>query len=309
MPLDPYIASKLSLMENIDFHAMTDDMVTRMTEFYQDPEPWLPGDDVRVADTTVQGPHGLVPCRVYRPESSASTALVWAHGGGFATGDLDMLEAHMVSAELCRRAGIVVVSVDYRLAQNGVRYPIPVDDVHAVVTAALDGEFDVSAELTRVSVGGASAGAALALAAALRTVGSGRRLDALLLAYPLAHFPSPGLDPDVDEELNVLPRSLRTPASNVEWMVRNYVGRISAVPVDAIPGDGQLAGLPPTRIVVSEYDDLRASAELLYRQLQDAAVEVETYTAVGMPHGHLNRSASLPEVARSLDFFAEAFDA
>ena len=71
---------------------------------------------------TIPGPHGDIPLRVYPATATATgtgaaplPALVWAHGGGFAWGDLDMPEAHWVSQQLAAR-GITVVSVDYRLA-------------------------------------------------------------------------------------------------------------------------------------------------------------------------------------------------
>lgn len=307
MPLDLYLASKLHLMENLNFHQMDEDMNSRMAEFYRDPEPWSPPVDVTVTEHSLPGPHGPVPYRAYQPSEATGSVLVWAHGGGFAAGNLDMLEAHMVSAELAHRAGAVVISVDYRLAQNNVLYPVPIDDVHAVAVAALKNDLDIGVAAENVAIGGASAGAALAMAAALRIRDNGPgSLSALLLAYPLAHFPNPGLAPDVSEKLSVLPASLRTPAGNVEWMVKNYVGRLTDIPADAIPGSAQLSGLPPTRIVVSEYDDLRSSAELLHRQLEESEVPVTSYLAEGMPHGHLNRGTSLPEVGRSLDFFAGA---
>ncbi|MFE4948631.1 alpha/beta hydrolase fold domain-containing protein [Leifsonia sp. NPDC056665] len=309
MPLDPYLASKLHLMENMNFHQMDEDMIARMTEFYQDSEPWRLPASLDIVDASIPGPHGPVPYRRYVPESPTGTALVWAHGGGFATGDLDMLEAHLVAAELAVRAQAIVFSVDYRLAQNDVRYPVPVDDVHAVLIAALQGEVETPKPLSKVAIGGASAGAALALAAALRAKSDGApAVSAILLAYPLAHFPSPGLSTEISAELAVLPESLRIPAGNVEWMVQNYLGRITCVPADAIPGAAQLAGLPPVSVVAAEYDDLRASAELLDRQLEASAVPVRFYLAAGMVHGYLNRSTSLSEVVKSLDFFAEALN-
>jgi acetyl esterase/lipase len=86
--------------------------------------------------------------------------------------------------------------------------------------------------------------------------------------------------------------------------VRNYVGRLTALPPDALPGAAVLDGLAPTTLVLAEYDDLRASGDLLTRQLEECGVPVRAYRAAGMLHGHLNRSASLEEVDRSLDFFA-----
>jgi acetyl esterase/lipase len=83
------------------------------------------------------------------------------------------------------------------------------------------------------------------------------------------------------------------------------VGRISDVPRDALPGAARLDGLSRTRICISEYDDLRASAELLERQLREVGVPVESYLARGMTHGHLNHSPTIAEVSASLDFLAK----
>jgi acetyl esterase len=304
MSFDPVLAQKLHLMENINFHALDADALTRMDEFYRDPEPWSAPADVEISEDAAPGPHGLVPLRVYRPSGPVSgRGLVWAHGGGFASGDLDMGEAHIVSAELASRSGAVVISVGYRLAVGGVRHPVPVDDVHAAALWALDG----GASAALFSIGGASAGAALALATAQRLVAAGdERLTGLLLAYPFAHFPNPALDSEVTSELAILPSSLRFPAANIEWMVQNYTGSLCDVSADAMPGGGRMTGLPPASIVVSEYDDLRSSAELLERQFTAAQVPVTSYLAKGMPHGHLNRSPVFAEVEHSLEFFAQA---
>ncbi|MFI5938219.1 alpha/beta hydrolase fold domain-containing protein [Actinoplanes sp. NPDC051494] len=141
----------------------------------------------------------------------------------------------------------------------------------------------------------ASAGAALALATAVRARDTGRRTpDVLLLAYPFVHFPVPTLGLD------------RTLAS-IEDMVRNYVGRISDLPPDALPGAARLDALAPTHILLSEHDDLRPSGELLGRQLREAGVPVTTHLARGTTHGHLNRPADHPEgVEQSLVYLAGA---
>ncbi len=310
MPFDPKLSEKLHLMEGIDFMNLRKEDLARMDEFYRDPQPWTPPSDVDIADDTAPGPHGPVPVRIYRPtQGKSGRALVWVHGGGFASGDLDMLEAHMVSAELAARSGAVVFSVGYRVAANGVQYPVPLDDVQAAWHWVATG-YPVAAgseNFTSVALGGASAGAALALATAQRLRDSGEATPAaLLLAYPFLHYPNPALDPDVSAELAVLPSTLRFPPSNIEWMVRNYVGRLSNVPADAMPGNGSMGGLPDVRLVVSEYDDLRSSAELFERQLAEVGVPVKRHLAEGMPHGHLNRGPSLPAVTGSLDFFAQS---
>ncbi|MFI1890795.1 alpha/beta hydrolase fold domain-containing protein, partial [Streptomyces jumonjinensis] len=87
-------------------------------------------------------------------------------------------------------------------------------------------------------------------------------------------------------------------------MVRDYVGRLTDLPPAAMPGAAKLDRLPATGIVLSEYDDLRPSGDLLARQLAEVGVPVRTYLAAGMPHGHLDRTPALKEVDRSLDFLA-----
>ncbi|MFB9662791.1 alpha/beta hydrolase [Glycomyces mayteni] len=272
-------------------------------------EPFAEGpwdtSGLAVEDTAVDGPHGPVPVRAYRPEGELGGAILWAHGGGFRHGDLDMPEGHVVAAELARRAQALVVSVDYRLADGETTlYPVPIDDVHAAWTwlAGLGELADLP-----IGIGGASAGGALAASAALRARDVGPRpADALLLAYPFAHYPNPSLDWALYPEMAEVPA--RFGPEDVEGMVRNYVGRISDVPADALPGAARLDGLPATRVLVSEYDDLRASGELLARQLAEVGVPVETWVAPGMTHGHLNHLPRLPEIDESITFLAKGLN-
>lgn len=274
-----------------------------MREYIGDALDW-DTTGITVEDTAIDGPHGPIPLRLYRPEGDIGGAVLWCHGGGFGWGDLDMHEAHVVAVELARRGGVAVASVDYRLANDTVKYPVPIDDVHA----AWEWWCEQYPDSGPLGLGGASAGAALALSAALRTRDTGgRAADALLLAYPFAHYPNPSLSPAMNAEMAAVPFRFET--ENIEGMVRNYVGRISDVPADALPGAARLDGLPRTLIVVSEYDDLRASADLLERQLSEVGVPVESYLSLGMTHGHLNHSPEVAEVARSLDFFAEGLRA
>ncbi|MFJ4616646.1 alpha/beta hydrolase fold domain-containing protein [Streptomyces sp. NPDC088812] len=302
MPIDPFLAAKFHLLDGLGWEDAASDPEarSRLAEYHDDPDVWsMP--DVAVEDRTIPGPHGDVPVRVYTPRDTPRRALLWLHGGGFAAGDLDMPEAHTVSAELAARAGALVVSVGYRLAVNGIRYPVPVDDAHAA-WLWLHGSGQARGP---VALGGASAGAALALSTAIRLRDRGEpRPDTLLLAYPFAHFPTPALDDGTAAAMRDLPSLLRFTTGSIEDMVRNYVGRLTDLPADAMPGAANLNDLPPTGVVLSEFDDLRPSGDLLARQLDECHVPVRTYLAAGMTHGHLNRGPSLKEVDRSLDFFA-----
>ncbi|MFF7882187.1 alpha/beta hydrolase fold domain-containing protein [Streptomyces sp. NPDC020794] len=302
MPLDPFLAEKSRLLDGLNWEdAQADpEAMARFMEYFSDPGEWsMP--DVSVEDRTVPGPHGEVPVRIYTPRHEPRRALLWLHGGGFTGGNLEMPEAHVVSAELAARAEALVVSVDYRLAVDGTRYPVPVDDAHAAWLWLAE---TVRPQSVPVGLGGASAGAALALSTAIRLRDQDEpRPDALLLAYPFVHFPTPALDDETAAGMRDLPSLLRFTTESIEGMVRNYVGRLTDLPAAAMPGAASLDGLPATGIVLAEFDDLRPSGDLLARQLEESGVPVRTYLAAGMPHGHLNRGPSLKEVDRSLDFF------
>lgn len=305
MPLDPYFTERFRALRQLAVGDPADPATQAAQRFLHTAPTWH-DPEITVSEAIIPGPHGPIPLRIYRPPADPTSVLLWAHGGGFRHGDLAMPEAHMVSGELARRAGAYVVSVGYRLATDGLRYPVPIDDVHAawswLCTEGLPG-----AAPNRLALGGASAGAALALATALRARDAAARTpDVLLLGYPFAHFPNPALDQETAREMATLPAFVRHGPEAVEDMVRNYVGRISDLPRDALPGAARLDGLPPTYMLLCEYDDLRPSGELLARQLSDLNVPVRCWLARGMAHGHLNQMADLPAISESLDFFAEA---
>ena len=149
---------------------------------------------------------GLV--RVYPPTTppgmiANGAGLVWAHGGGFAGGDLDMPEADGVARALAAR-GVTVVSVDYSLAplpqaladqfgliaKDGVHYPAASDDIVAAFRWAVESELCPGPW----ALGGASAGANLATGATLRLLADvGLNPALVVLAYPtlLAVQPEP----------------------------------------------------------------------------------------------------------------------
>ena len=95
----------------------------------------LEAPGVQIAEDNVvfeNGPEsGLVPVRIYRcGEVRRAPVVVYCHAGGFALGNLDT--DHRQCVELARRAGCVVVSVDYRLAPEHP-YPAALDDATAVL--------------------------------------------------------------------------------------------------------------------------------------------------------------------------------
>ncbi len=297
MPIHPWLAEKFALISDIPSlpAALADPALgARLQQYLVDPQPWTPPAGVTSEDHLV----GTVRLRVFRPPAPSGTALLWMHGGGFVIGSVDDTESVIPASELAARAGAVVVSVDYRLALDGVRYPAPLDDAFAAWKWLATQGFG------RTFVGGASVGATLATAIAVRLRDTGAPLPAgMLLAYPIEHYPVPAGEVAGMEQV---PPMLRFPAEYQAQIVQNYLGRLDDLPADAVPGNHDVSGLPEAWIAPAEYDDLRPSGELFARQLAEKGVAVHEHLALGMPHGFLGRGPSLEPVAATLDFFADA---
>ncbi len=239
--------------------------------------------------------------------------LVWAHGGGFAGGDLTMPEADWVASSLAAR-GITVVSVDYRHAGRGFRYPVPSDDLLTAWRWTLEHADQLGIDPDRLVIGGASAGGNLAAGAVLRmlsddTLRTNSALPAgVFLAYPTLLAVQPAPDAALRALLDANPTADRFGPANVRAMYEEYLGGpVDDAPLPAVPGRAQasdLAGLPPVLMINDESDELRVSGEVFAATLQEAGVPLELATEPGTLHGHLNRpdepaaSASIERVVR-----------
>ncbi|WP_401000049.1 alpha/beta hydrolase [Agromyces sp. GXQ0307] len=273
---------------------------------------------------------GLV--RVYPADAAAARrtpALVWAHGGGFVAGDLDMPEADWVARAFAAR-GVTVVSVDYRLvgADGANVYPAGSDDLLAAWSWTRVHADDLGIDPVRIVVGGASAGANLTAGAVLRTLcltpgrrgpgtsgsagGADRSPDAAVEAAPGSDAPSAGftpagvflayptllaVQPAPDAALRAMldanPVADRFGPARVLEMYETYLGgAVDGAPLPAVPGlatPADLDGFPPVLMVNGEADELRVSGEAFAVTLAAAGVPVEIVTEPGTEHGHLNR--------------------
>ncbi|MEO8261453.1 MAG: alpha/beta hydrolase [Pseudolysinimonas sp.] len=313
MPVHPWIAERFALIRDIpSFDAAFGDphFAAGWVAFNEDPERWTPPAGVITEEAVADGPHGPVPLVIFRPATRAATptsALLWMHGGGFVVGTARDPESVIPGTELAARAGAVVVSVDYRLAVDGVQYPVPLDDVSAAWAWLTQHASELGVDPHRLFIGGASAGANLAISAAVRLRDAGEPVPrGMLLGYPLAHFPVPPITPAFARELDDIPPMLRFPVEYQLGIVHNYIGRFDNLPADVAPGNYDVGGLPEAWIAPDEYDDLRAAGEVLADQLAAAGIPVHLELARGMVHGHLGRSPSLEPVDQTLDFFAAA---
>ena len=256
---------------------------------------------IDVTDVTIAGRHGEIPARGYRGATQAAgAALIWAHGGGFVAGDLEMPEAHWVGVELARR-GIPVLSIDYTKCVEGVHHPVPSDDVLDawLFVAGHEEEFGVAPG--HLHFGGASAGAHLVAGVTKRLRDQAGPLPAsLVLVYPNLHPVLPPPSEDLRAALAKRPPEFLTPEVMRDINV-NYAGSEAVFgDVYAYPGNGDVSGLPPVFILNSEADPLRSSGERFGDQLAEVGVTVRVEYEPGTVHGHLNQPEE-PAALRSIE--------
>ncbi len=302
--LDPYYQPWVKLLAGLPIEAyLSPDPKIKSTlaAYFSDGQGGVHAQ-VLVKEHIVDGQHGPFRVRVYTPPSGEGPwpALVWMHGGAFAGGSIDMTEADGVSREVCARTPAVVISVDYHLVNQTVYWPVPHDDCVAALHWVIEHSAELSIDADRVSVGGASAGGNLAAGVALQAKDEGSpKIRSLLLIYPVIYLDPPPQQEQLREALNELPPLLgggeEDPVRNKMLLWGAFLGPTIHDPSPyAVPGLADVAGLPPTLVVISEYDGLRPGAEAFVEKLKGAGVRVIEHLEPGVLHGHLNLVGLLP---------------
>jgi acetyl esterase len=240
----------------------------------------------------VPGAAGERPARIYRPEGDGPwPTTVYLHGGGFVIGDLDTHD--QLCRRLCRDAGTVVVSVDYRLAPEHP-FPAGLEDALAATRWAAD-HLDDLGGTDRLAVGGDSAGGNLAAVVAQRMPD---RLAAQLLLYPATDMG--GEYPSREENAE----GYFLDAPTMLWFLQQYVGSVT----DLDEGDprlspllGDLTGVATALVVTAEFDPLRDEGNEYAARLEAAGVPVDHVTYPGLIHGFMEMVPWSPAAAAAVD--------
>jgi acetyl esterase len=271
MPLHPHVEGLLNQMAAAGgkpFHAMTPQ---ECRQVFGGLIASLPPSQARLAgtaDRTVPGPAGPIRTRVYTPEGKGPfPVLVFFHGGGWVIGDLESHDS--VCRELSGGAGVVVVSVDYRLGPEH-RFPAAADDCTAVTRWVLQNAAQINGDAQRVAVGGDSAGGNLAAVVSQELRDQDRiRLAAQLLIYPVARLDGVASRSMVDNATGYLLQR-----ADMDWFRDHYLGpNVDGKDVRVSPILAKsLAGLPPALVQTCEFDPLRDEGEDYGKALTAAGV-------------------------------------
>ncbi|MDT5171683.1 MAG: acetyl esterase [Mycobacterium sp.] len=214
--------------------------------------------------------------RIYRSAAaSAVPIVVFAHGGGFVTGNLDT--DHSLCVELARSLDCVVVSVDYRLAPE---HPCPaaLDDVHSAFDYAIGHAGQLDADRDRIAVVGRDAGAALVAGLAQRVFDA----EGPPIRLQLLHEPMLDSDPTRSRRQFARAPGLSGRAMDRGW---EHYRRGSATSHHIAPAHRRnLEGLPPAFISCAAIDPSRDEAISYANRLLHAYVHTELHVfAAGLP--------------------------
>jgi acetyl esterase len=247
-------------------------------------------------DTTIPGPAGEIPVRIYTPQGRGPFGVfVYFHGGGWTIGDIpshDGIAAAIANAAYCQ-----VVSVGYRLAPEH-KYPAAPDDCFAATRWVFEQAATFGGDPRRIAVGGDSAGGNLAAVVCLMARDRRAFRPVLqVLIYPAVDhdFNRPSMRENSEGYL--LSRN------DMVWFWHHYLARPDdASQAYAVPMRAEdLQGLPPARILVAEYDPLRDEGVAYAHRLREAGVPVALTCYEGMIHAFLAQTAIFDKARKAIE--------
>ena len=213
--------------------------------------------------------------------STEKPALLWIHGGGYvmgSAGDTDQTLAHIALETDC-----TVFSVDYRLAPEHA-YPAALDDCFDCLLWLQKHANQLKIDPERIAIGGASAGAGLTAALALRARDEGtQQVLFQLLIYPMLDHrhrtPSSRAIQD--------PNLWNEQTNRLAWAL--YLGALTdhdEIPLYASASlAADLTNLPPAFVCVGDLD-IFLDEDIDYAQrLLQAGVPTELHVYPGVIHG------------------------
>jgi acetyl esterase/lipase len=247
-----------------------------------------PPKGVTFSPDTVGGISGLW-CKPGK--SRSGEAILHLHGGWFNWGTAQAYR-HLVG-HIAARTGVEAFVPDYRLAPEDP-FPAAVHDVQACYRGL------VERGTRRIAISGDSAGGTLALVLLSLAVTSGdiAPVGAVALS-PVTDLALTG--PSFETRADADPYFTRT---QVEGLVRAYLGDADPKNPLASPLYGNLAGLPPIRIHVGEDEVLLDDSRRYFERAAAAGVDAQLDVWKGMSHVFANGVGKLAAADQALNAIA-----
>jgi acetyl esterase len=249
---------------------------------------------MQVADLSIDLPGRTLNARSYAPQAHKPTKLmVFFHGGGWVIGDLE--SHHALCADLSRALGVLVLSIDYRLAPE---HPFPAAHDDAVDAVRWCSDQLLSFGCSELIVGGDSAGANLAAHASAHCQSiEGVAIGAQYLIYPVvapdfstasysANAAGPGLT-----------------SAEMQWYWRSYcpepqtLKTFTDARINLLAQTWKIA--PPLTVLLTAGLDPLCDEGLTYAEfLAKAGAPMRLVHAPDMTHGFIRLSSASAAVRR-----------
>jgi acetyl esterase len=230
---------------------------------------------VRMVDTK----HGKIRVLEYGLENKAISPLfVDLHGGGFIFMHADMDEG--MNLYFLKEMGVKIISIDYPKSPENP-YPIASEAVYEVVEYYVANAESFGIDVTKIGIGGHSAGANLATVACMRAKEKGN----LSFCFQMLDYPPLDLATDPFKKPN--PKHAISPKDATLYNTC-YIDPERAKDPYASPVFAkleQLKGLPPALIILAGGDSLHDEGAQYAEMLKKAGVLTELREFPNSAHG------------------------
>jgi acetyl esterase len=267
------------------------------------PVAMLPAD---IENRTIAGgPSGQISIQIIRPPSSNEIlpVVVYTHGGGWVLGGFDTHER--LVRELANKADVAIVFVNYTRSPEA-KYPVAIEEAYAAIKWVAENGKSINVDVSRLAIAGDSVGGNMAAAVTLLAKErGGPKIAFQALFYPVtdAHLDS--------QSYMELQEGYWLTREGMKWFWNNYApdnatrNEPTASPLHA--SIDWLKGLPPTLIIIDEFDVLREEGEAYAHKLMQAGVTVTATRYLGTIHDFmmLNPIADTPAVRGAIDQASE----
>lgn len=244
------------------------------------------------------GPAGRIGYRRYRPlglPRGPLPTLIYYHGGGFMAGSLETHDS--TCRRLANKSRCQVIAIDYRLSPEHP-FPAPTDDGIAAFRHIRDNAAAFDADMTRLAVGGDSAGGAISAVVCQAVRDAGEAGPAFqMLIYPVTDLSRESRSHQQFAAGHFLTREL------IEWFGKAYVpAGVDQTDLRLSPLlAGNFKGLPPAFVLTAGCDPLRDEGRAYAERLIDAGVKTTYVNYPGVIHGFFSLTRFLSQGLKAND--------
>ena len=259
-----------------------------------DPEPVG-----NVQNTTIPGPGGAIPVRIYTPAGEGPfPVIVYIHGGGWVIATMDTYDS--TPRAMVNLTNAMVVSVEYRKAPEH-KFPAAHEDSYAALQYVMKNAAKMKGDPKRVAVMGESAGGNMATAVCMMA----RDRKGMMPLYEVLVYPVANSDLNTPSyKVNANAKPLNKPM--MAWFFRNTVKSASDANSPYLSVlRGNVKGLPPATVITDEIDPLMSEGKAYADKLKKAGIAVQYRNYTGVAHEFFGMGAVVDKAKEAEQFAAD----